>query len=1101
MLGLQRGIFSAALEALASGERQVTISGLWGGSKGLFLSSLLAQGHRFAAICRSTDEADALYADLLFFSPLHSRAEAIHLLPAIDLFDAAAPPELSAQRVATLFATLSGDAAALIAPVGGLFDRLPSTEDFLKGVFTLKPGETLSRDEFVRRLSEGGYDFVSAAEVPGEAAIRGGIIDLFPSTAKEPVRVEYFGDQIESLRAYDPETQKSLHPVAEIRVIPARDRRVDISSAPASFFDYLPDPMFYVRVEPAKVERTAGEFLEQVRRIRREGAYLSLQEWENGLANRRMIDLESLVLSRRHSRRVSLGSRSPQSAGFGRRGALFSETLEKLTSVRRDHFTVVGVKNEPQRVRLEKILAEHDVPSLPWSAAAEPPRDPVKGPVYLRVGALSEGFLLPGLLFLTEEELFSKPKVARPRYSRGKGAALGFDLLEDLSVGDYIVHVNYGIGRYHGLKRLSIVGYESEFLVLEYLGRDRLYVPLDSLSLVQKYVGLEGKAPKIDRLGGTAWVKTKARVKGEAKKLAAELLKLYATRETVMRPRYLPEGPLGDEFAAAFEYEETPDQTQAISELFSDMDRPRPMDRLIAGDVGYGKTEVAMRAAFRAVASGRQVAVLVPTTLLAQQHFETFSRRFGPFPVRVDLLSRFRLPKEQKAVVRAVEKGEVDLLIGTHRLLSKDVAFRDLGLLIVDEEHRFGVTQKEKIKQMRARIDVLALSATPIPRTLAMSMMSLRDLSVIETPPPDRLAIRTILAPFDAEVIREAVTRELARGGQVFFIYNRVGQIQEMGRYLSEIVPEARIGIAHGQMVERALEQVMLRFVRHEINLLVSTSIVESGLDIPSANTILIHNADRFGLAELYQLRGRVGRSGEQAYAYLLVPEGARMTSEAEKRLSALAEFSDLGSGFRLAARDLEIRGAGNLLGREQSGQIAAVGFELYTRMIEETVREMRGEAAPAEAEPELSLQVSAFIPEGYLKDTQQRLSLYRRIAASRSPEELAALRGEIADRFGSPPLPLECLFEVMAVKIAARRLKLAKVHAGGGTIRIEFLEGTARPTGEVDRLLTSYPGRIHFIGPYAFETLSSFPRGEAKEWEATRSEIFRLFDLLRIGQ
>ncbi|MEK7828614.1 MAG: transcription-repair coupling factor, partial [Deltaproteobacteria bacterium] len=599
------------------------------------------------------------------------------------------------------------------------------------------------------------------------------------------------------------------------------------------------------------------------------------------------------------------------------------------------------------------------------------------------IGDLSSGFRFPSikLAVITEEEIFGQKVKRRPPPSHKIDAFL--TQLQDLNIGDFIVHTIHGIGIYQGLKRLKIEDIENDFLLLEYQGGDKLYLPVQRLHLVGKYRGVEGKKPEIDKLGSTRWEKTKGRVKKIAEEMAKGLLELYAARKVVEGFSFSGGDRLFSEFEASFEYDETPDQLSAIEDVLKDMEEPRPMDRLICGDVGYGKTEVAMRAAFKAVMDNRQVAVLVPTTLLAQQHYLTFKNRFAAYPVTIEVLSRFRSPKEQKYILKRLANGEVDIIIGTHRLLQKDVVVKDLGLIIVDEEHRFGVSHKERLKQMKRQVDVLTLTATPIPRTLHMSLAGIRDLSIINTPPEDRLAIKTVVAKFDDELIRDAVRRELARGGQVFFVHNRVESIAQMADYLKRLIPEARIAVAHGQMKEKGLEKVMADFINKGYDILLSTSIIESGLDIPSANTILINRADRFGLAEVYQLRGRVGRSSHRAYAYLLTPPELILAEDAKKRLKALQELSDLGAGFRLAAHDLEIRGAGELLGAKQSGQIAEVGFEMYTQLLEDAIKELKGENIEKEIEPEINLRVSAYIPENYIPDERQRLFIYKRIATA----------------------------------------------------------------------------------------------------------------------
>ena len=660
-------------------------------------------------------------------------------------------------------------------------------------------------------------------------------------------------------------------------------------------------------------------------------------------------------------------------------------------------------------------------------------------------------------------------KGARHKPQAKSKAATFLSSLEDLNVGDYVVHVQHGIAKYRGLKRLSVQDFDSDYLILEFYGGDTLYVPLDRLNQIQRYSGAEGHAPRLDRLGGTSWAKTTARVKKDIEEMAQELVDLYANRELAKRHSYGHDSTLYHEFEAAFEYEETPDQLKAIEDITRDMEASKPMDRLVCGDVGYGKTEVAMRAAFKAVEDNRQVAVLVPTTLLAHQHYDNFSERFAPFPTRVALLSRFQSPKEAKTILKEVEAGIIDVVIGTHRLLQKDVRFRDLGLVIIDEEQWFGVKHKERLKQLRAQVDVLTLTATPIP-TLQMAMASVRDLSIIDTPPAGRLSIRTQVVRSSDKLIREAILRELGRGGQIYFVHNRVETMERTGAWLQQIVPEARVVMAHGQMDAKPLEAVMLKFFRREADVLVASAIIQSGIDVPHANTIIVNRADTFGLAQLYQLRGRVGRSGDQAYAYFLVPDEGRLTDDAQKRLTAIQQFTELGSGFRIAAADLEIRGAGNLLGKQQSGHIAAIGLDLYMQMVEQAVQRLKGQIVEEEPDPTLRLNVSAFIPEDYVADPHHRLSLYKRLSSSTQVGDLALLHGEIQDRFGPPPEPVERLFEVMQIRLQAKALRLVSIELKAGAVAVT-LDGKSRvPQTAIQQLMDRYKTRIRFLSPLAFE-------------------------------
>jgi transcription-repair coupling factor (superfamily II helicase) len=700
-------------------------------------------------------------------------------------------------------------------------------------------------------------------------------------------------------------------------------------------------------------------------------------------------------------------------------------------------------------------------------------------------GELSRGAWLPadGLVLVTEAEVFGERRQVR----RGRRARPVDYLssLAELEVGDYVVHVDHGIGCYRGLRHMQVADTEGDYLHLEYAGGDRLYLPVDRINLVQRYVSGEAAAPPLDKLGGTSWERVKARTRESLLAMAHELIQLYAAREAHGRPPIGEGDGLYAEFAARFAFEETPDQQRAIDDVLADLGRDKPMDRLICGDVGYGKTEVAMRAAFLAVSAGKQVAVLVPTTVLAQQHLETLRARFQGAPIVIEMLSRFRSTAENRDTLARLADGRVDVVVGTHRLLQPDVVFKRLGLLVVDEEHRFGVRAKERIRALRPTVDVLTLTATPIPRTLNMALSGIRDLSVIETPPVDRLAIRTYVTRHDEAVIRDAVVRELDRGGQVFFVHNRVESIAAVARRLGEIVPEAKIAVAHGQMAERALERTMLAFMNRATDVLVCSAIVESGLDIPTANTMIIDRADTFGLAQLYQLRGRIGRSHHRAYAYLLIPGEHLITPDAQKRLGVLQELDDLGGGFRLAAHDLEIRGAGNLLGKQQSGHVTAVGLELYTHMLEQAVRELRGEAAETEVEPEVQLGIPAYIPETYIPDVSQRLVVYKRLAGIRGVPDLDALAEELADRYGPPPPLVDTLFRVMDLRRWLKDLRVLRARRRGESVVLELDAHTPlRPEG-VAAMVQKSRGRLRLLSGSALEI-----RPEASDHDGLVAEL-----------
>jgi len=1081
---------SDLVEALRPDDAAVQVSGARPAVKAALVAALGAASRPVLVLTASLDHAETLAHDIRFVTAL--AGEPVEPLVIPDWNPSFPPPiDLEARRVGALAALVEGAAPIVIAPVDATRAPLISPEVFRASVLDLERGRTVGRETLTAFLTDAGYEIASTVTLPGEAAIRGGIIDCFSPGFDAPCRIELDGDDVASLRLVDPLTQRSQRSIDRVRLLPAPVRVHEADSA--TLGSYLapdtilvidePDVLFAGTDEeaPAREALLAGRLPDRVlsRRVTMHTLALAAPAgWRDG---RLLVPFY-----------VTAETASPQALGFGVPGESVTTQFQRLDAIRQKALVTVACRTPDQASRLKTLAGEHGVPADDLPPSGLPPVQ-APYPVLIAVGDLSAGVYSERdrLFVLTEEELLGKERLRRP--SRRIRLAPFLSSIEDLRPGDLAVHVDYGIGRYEGLSRMALGGAESEFLVLRYLGGDKIYVPLDRLDLVQKYAGADGKTPRMDVLGGTGWVKTTQKVRREIQRMAVDLLELYAAREIAAGHAFSAEGVESREFAAGFEYEETPDQARAIDEVTADMERARPMDRLVCGDVGYGKTEVAMRAAFKTVMDHKQVAVLVPTTLLAQQHGATFAKRFAPFPVRIEVLSRFRSPTEQRAVLAALADGQVDVVIGTHRLLQKDVVFRDLGLVVVDEEQRFGVRHKERFKELRKSVDVLTLTATPIPRTLQMAFAGARDVSLIETPPADRLAIRTMLSPFDPRIIQEAIRRELARGGQVFFVHNRVADIERIAEQIRELVPEARIVVGHGQLGEHQLERTMAKFLAGEADILLSTTIIESGLDIPSANTILINRADQFGLAELYQLRGRVGRSGRQAYTVLLIPPESSLTEDAHRRLEALQEFTELGSGFKIAARDLEIRGAGNLLGAEQSGHIAAIGFDLYLKMIQDAVHTLRGSEPEPAVEPSLSLPVAAFIPEDYMADAYHRLAFYKRFASADSPQALAVLRAELSDRFGPPPEPVDRLIDVMALKRLARGLAVEKIEAGDRRIVIATSPRSPLSRGVVDALLAAYPRQIRFLSEYAFMVAH-----DAEEWPATRARITDL--LQRLG-
>jgi transcription-repair coupling factor (superfamily II helicase) len=1101
------------LESLKA-KRTTTVFGLQGSAAAYILSELKRRMTEcFVVLVSDGQRAEEWARDLGFF--LSAETE-IAVLPAWEVlpFDEASPYIRLQSRRIDLLLRLSVNAGpqVLVVPLGAWITRVPPKEWLGKQGFIVIEGLEISMEDTVRFLEDRGYRRVPLVEELGDYSVRGGILDCFPPREEMPIRIEFLGNQVESVRYFSPDTQRSICRIDGVELLPVREipwsagerqcvldrmtgRHTNLAMPgftavldnlaegipfPGMEFllpyfhdrlntlvDYLPSEALVVLDDPAHLgtlwrnewDRAHGRArnpeipLGQL--VAPEELYLEpLPEQPGALSSHRRLLLKGLHIEAAEETAGGVVEVSTHHVG-GLRSELVRRSHDegealtrlplKLKQWLEDGLHVHWVlAARAQAGRICKYLEDEGVictlreePSAEGAARFRPR-------VWVHVGELTQGFMSTqlGVVFLTEEEVFGPRRLRKPKQGLRKLPTISH--LEELQEGDLVVHVDHGIGIYRGLMTLQTGQVEGDFLLLEYLGNDRLYVPVSRMQGVHKYLGTEGMLPRIDRLGGGGWEKRKNKAKRAVLRMAKELLQLYASREVTPGFAFNAAEEVYREFEAAFPYEETADQRRAIDEVLADMAQPRPMDRLVCGDVGFGKTEVAMRAAFVAVANGKQVAYLVPTTILAEQHYGTFVERFRGYPVFIDVLSRFRTPREQQGILRRCEAGQLDILIGTHRLLQKDVRFKDLGLLIIDEEHRFGVAHKERLKKIRQEVDVLTLTATPIPRTLHMGMLGIRDLSVIETPPPERLSIRTVVAPFEQELVCEAVQRETARGGQVFFVHNRVQGIERIAGMLHEWLPDLRIEVAHGQMPARALAEVMDRYHRKGVDILVSTTIIQSGLDIPSANTILIHNAHHLGLAEMYQIRGRVGRAGHQAYAYLLVPGGERqLTRDALRRLRTLQEFSELGAGFRIATRDLEIRGAGTLLGPSQSGQIDAVGFELYTQMMRRAIAELKGEPVAAEIEPEIRLPVHAYLSEDYIPDAHQRLALYRRLSRAESDEMIDPLREEMKDRFGPIPDEGENLLQLMSLRGLLKAYGIKDLRLLDGHLHIAFHPST----------------------------------------------------------
>ena len=934
--------------------------------------------------------------------------------------------------------------------------RLSPPERLASVSLTVTPGQDISPVDLGDLLSAAGYTRQDPVDESGEFCVRGGVVDFFPAGARQPLRLEFMGDTIESIRTYDPATQRStavldqaaIAPLQELITTEDEDERKDRS---ATAFDYLwsgQRPLVLVS-EPDEVHAQGEKLTQQIGASYEEAVakgvpaappselivwWEDARRWLEGATLLETLEIGGDSESGTPSRHVSC---QPAMEFNGR----VQDWAAEIRRGRERGDTILFIANTAGRAeRTIEVLADYDIFAVPIERA----EDANRTGVLVGTGYLSSGFRLPeaGLQLWAETDVFEEERKVHER--RRSATATFLSDFRDLKVGDLVVHVDHGIGVFVGLKRIEVGVEPQEFMELRYAGDDKLFVPVERLDLVQRYTG--AARPALDRLGGTTWEKAKTRVKKAMRDMAEELLKLYAARRAMQGHAFSPDSHWQQEFEDAFEWDLTPDQTTAIADIKRDMESPITMDRLLCGDVGYGKTEVAMRAAFKAVMDGKQVAVLAPTTVLAFQHLKTLKNRFAAFPVRVDMVSRFRSKAEQKATLEDLVAGKVEIIVGTHRLLSKDVEFRDLGLLVVDEEQRFGVAHKEKIKQLRKRVDVLTMTATPIPRTLNMSLAGIRDMSIIETPPKDRLAIQTNVVKFDSAVIARAIRTEMERGGQIYFVHNRVESIYSLGNLITRLVPEARIAIGHGQMGEDQLENVMVDFVAHKYDVLLATTIIENGLDIPNANTMIINRADRYGLSQLYQLRGRVGRSDRRAYAYLLIPPEEALSPVAKKRLAAIREFSDLGSGFRVAALDLEIRGAGNLLGGEQSGHIEAVGFDMYMKLLEQTIKELKGEEIEDEIRANVNLRVDLRIDDEFIPDMNQRLTVYRRFAAVRNDAELDRLMDEVRDRYGNPPASVLNLAEYAAIRLMADRLGIESIDREAQIVVIRF-----RPEAKLD--------------------------------------------------
>lgn len=1042
--------FTEVLRAIREGDVQV--HGLRGSLRAFLCASLFRRGLRL--VLAPEEEAERLREDLevLLGEDAVSYFPPLGLLPGEEEVPSLEDIGLRTEALAKL---ASGRPGVVVVPARAASELTVPPDVFGRYVTKLKVGEEVDREGFLLRLVEGGYERVPSVSAPGQFSVRGGILDVFPFTEELPIRAEFWGDTVESLRRFDVSSQRSVEGMGEVFVPPARELILD-----GGTWDRIEEEAGKLGLEELRKRasrRTPWEGMEACLPL----AYPERATVLDYLGPRDLVFLEDPdgISDEVQGEHVSLGKRGLPAEAFRASDEEVRSKLRKFRKVGHLSFASEGAvhffSQEPAvgdisqaRGAVGRWIGEgyKVVLTAGSRARAERISELIGEEVEVVQGNLSGGFVFPEgrLVLLTEVELFRRPvrRLKLPKFKAGTP-------IQDITVlrkGDLVVHEDYGIGAFLGVERMEVGGAKGDFMVLEYRDGDRLYVPVDQLLKVTKYEGPSEVRPPLTKLGSAEWERVKERVRRATKEMAGELLKLYAARKARPGHAFSPDTAWQAELESSFPYEETPDQLRAVRQIKEDMERPVPMDRLLCGDVGFGKTEVALRAAFKAVMDGKQVAILVPTTILAEQHFRTFSERLRSFPVVVEMLSRFRSPSQRKEVLEGLRNGTVDIVIGTHRLLSDDIKFKDLGLVIIDDEHRFGVRQKEKLKKLRLEVDVLSLSATPIPRTLYMALSGIRDMTVISTPPKGRLPVVTRIVPFNPKRITEGIYRELERGGQVFFVHNRVRTIYSMADYLRRLMPDVRFCVAHGRMKEGELEEVMLAFLRGKYDVLVCTMIVEAGIDMPNVNTIFINRADKLGLAQLYQLRGRVGRSNALAYAYLLVPSLKSLTPEAKKRLRTLEEFTELGSGMRLALRDLEIRGAGNILGPEQHGFIQAVGVDLYLKLLERAVRELKGEGEEAPRELELSLGLDAFLPEDYVPDEAQRLSIYMKLSEA-GPEKVEEIEEELRDRFGRLPEEARALIEAARLREMAKGAGARSLRLVDGTLVLEFPEPPGRET------------------------------------------------------
>lgn len=1095
------GETQSVIQGIEAGMKEQLISGLQGSAKQLLIAALHQTLQRpIFVLTHNMFSAQKVAEDLK--ECLEERQ--VLLYPANELTTAelaAIDPEVQSQRMQTLSKLAQGFSGIVVSPYAGIRRLLPSKQVMSSARLHLKTGQEIELETVMQTLRDLGYERVDRVESPGQMSLRGGIVDVCPLIGEDAYRIEFFDDIIDSIRVFDTDDQRSKHKVDEVEIIPCKEIIADskrFQNAAQSAFermqehlakvtdanlkqkleenlswdierlregqqfqglykyisllypeketllDYFDQQSLLVIDEPIRLIETAKQMdhdeAESIAAMLQDGKIMpSLKfskTYDSLLQNKPLPTLYISLFLRQipnaSPQNIVNYSCRPMQNFHGQMNVLKSE-MERWKKNDFEVFVMTGTKERREKVR--RVFEDYQI---------ELPK--------IELMDLQSGFEFPSarIAVITEEEIFNKRQRKPKRPAKRIENAERIKSYTDLKVGDYVVHVNHGIGKYIGIGTLEVGGVHKDYIHIQYAGDDKLSVPIDQIHLVQKYIGAEEKEPKLYKLGGTEWARVTKKARSSVKDIADDLVKLYASRQTARGYAFSKDTPYQKEFEDKFPYDETPDQLRAIAEIKADMEKPVPMDRLLCGDVGYGKTEVAIRAAFKATMDGKQVAVLVPTTILAQQHYETFRERFADYPVNIQMLSRFRTRKDQQETIKGLKTGVVDIVIGTHRLLSKDIVFKDLGLLIVDEEQRFGVSHKEKLKQLKLNVDVLTLTATPIPRTLHMSMLGVRDLSVIETPPENRFPVQTYVVEYSDTVVREAIERELARNGQVYYLFNRVQGIYQIAEQISSLVPDARVAICHGQMSEQELERTILDFLDGEFDVLVSTTIIETGVDIPNVNTLLVHNADHMGLSQLYQLRGRVGRSNRIAYAYFMYQRDKVLQEAAEKRLSAIKEFTELGSGFKIAMRDLAIRGAGNLLGAEQHGFIASVGFDLYSQMLAEEIEKKKQEIEGKEAAPkpvvttQIDVELDAYIPSEYIYDHMQKIEIYKKIASAQSLDEIDELYDELVDRFGDLPQPVLHLLTVAKLRVYGSRFFISSMTRRKDELHLQFAEGAS---------------------------------------------------------